>query len=1066
MSGIGARHLKRSTLALSVFAAVSLACAPAMANDGVNDTLTSNDGKANAKIHAKNSASNLVNNPATNPADNTQVAIQKTTQEATQTTTQENTEPLQDFRLYTPEQIENRLKAASQDGSFYRTADNARLGDDTELPSVSNLPAVPNLSSDAAGVMSAESRTNSVQIKQQLEQPVEQQSTQAEQPQTHIFESSAPISRIGSTDAPLGLDVAAITEIPTPDTLTTLGVADETSQTGLDPNAYIPNYERTNAQKSEPVIEVDEIKQDGVLKKLYDRVFNDGVSSVPKLGVHFYTVSDEPNAQANAENLGNSDNSDSLIKLKRSELKQEPYANIKAALGEMTADSVADFRSALPRLAQAVRAAARAVGYYDVQMRIAKAGAGEVNIIIDDVGEPVRVAAQVMEVRGDGAHDEAYQEAVSKAILQENDVFNHGKYTQSKSAIEDVSGEHGYFDGRWLNSSADVVLPDNIADVSLVYDTGTQYEFDNVVFFTFDDETRELTTDPDKLPVKPELLKKLVTFQMGDAYNRTTTRNLSNSLLATGYFNAVNTEIILPLQTQEENGIAFESARDKTGNQASANADSSAQNLDSNLGVNLGMNLDANSNANQNTDPNSTLPDGAQMVDLGDGVSAIASPIEFSTSQVIQDKLALVSKKATQLYNSPDDRLLAIDSSSKNTSILGRISDAVSHVAKMILPDESGDELPQLDGEPPVLANKKTAQQVYEDKKVPLYVFVMADKPRDAQIGVGWGTDTGARLTTKFEHNLVNRNGLQIGSDIRLSEDRKGVDLYASHPLTHPLNDKLNATLSYDDETIDKGEGSFDLRSRTLKQSIGRNIVNENGWNRSYWLRYRLDELETGAPIESWGDLPVKFLDGKPTQEAVLLGGSLSKTVADNLANPMRGYRQYYSLEAGSRQLMSDADMAIARAGIGGVYSFGDNAYGKNRAHQLIGSVNAGYLWADNFDDVPYKLRFFAGGDQSIRGYNYESLSPLSSSGYLTGGQALAVASGEYNYEIMQDVRLGVFADVGNAYDKNFSNDTKVGAGVGVRWASPVGQVRVDVATAVGEKDNPIKLHFFIGTPF
>lgn len=158
--------------------------------------------------------------------------------------------------------------------------------------------------------------------------------------------------------------------------------------------------------------------------------------------------------------------------------------------------------------------------------------------------------------------------------------------------------------------------------------------------------------------------------------------------------------------------------------------------------------------------------------------------------------------------------------------------------------------------------------------------------------------------------------------------------------------------------------------------------------------------------------------------------------------------------------------MAIVRADLGGVYSFGDNAYGKNRAHQLVGGVNLGYLWADDFSAVPYKLRFFAGGDRSIRGYNHESLSPFSDKGYLLGGQVLAVASGEYNYEVLEGLRLAAFADVGSAYDKQFSNDTKVGAGLGLRWASPVGQVRVDVATGVGEVDHPIKLHFFIGTPF
>jgi len=85
--------------------------------------------------------------------------------------------------------------------------------------------------------------------------------------------------------------------------------------------------------------------------------------------------------------------------------------------------------------------------------------------------------------------------------------------------------------------------------------------------------------------------------------------------------------------------------------------------------------------------------------------------------------------------------------------------------------------------------------------------------------------------------------------------------------------------------------------------------------------------------------------------------------------------------------------------------------------------------------------------------------------GYLVGGQVLAVGSTEYNYEFKPGLRGAVFADVGNAYDTNFEADTKLGLGFGVRWASPVGMVRVDLAAGVLEDSIPVRLHFFIGSP-
>ena len=831
---------------------------------------------------------------------------------------------------------------------------------------------------------------------------------------TTLTDVSSVVSYIDGKQSPLGLDIQAITKLPT---LQDAANPDTHSPTGINPQAYIPQYEQTQDVQTLPEYQIDEPKQAGVFQKFYNRLFNDGVERVPMVKAHIYYAPKPDGLTVKSTDV------ETLEQINRKMSKQEPYANIKSTLQDMTAQSVADFRGAIPRIRQAVNTAARAVGYYELDFSITKAAAGEINVIIHHLGEPVRIDSQVLDVRGQGANDGAYQQAISSIALKQGDIFHHGKYEAGKAAIVDVSGEKGYFDSQWLNSSVDVILPDNIADVSLVYDTGEQYTFDDVVFFTFDPINKKLTTDPDKLPVKPELLKKLVTFNLGDAYNRTATRNLSNSLLATGYFNAVNTEVVLPSQVKDD-GIAFESTADEEVK--------------------------------------------SEVVDLGDGVSANIAPIEFTTSQAVADKLALVAQKAQQLYNAPEDRLLITDDKPKSKNILGRISDAISQIAKLILPDESDDILPKLeDGQAiTTLQGRKTGQDVYKDKKVPLYIFVMADKPRDAELGMGWGSDSGTRFIAKFTHNLINKKGMQAGADVRWSQNEKGIHTYLTRPYTHPLNDKLKASLSYKEESVGQGVGNFALSAKTLETGLSRNRIQDGGYTHTYSLRYRLDELETHAPREVWQDLPVQFLNGKPTQEALLAGYAISKTVADNLVSPMRGYRQYYSLEAGAKGVLTDTNMAIAKLGVSGVVSFGDNHYGKDRAHQLIGGLHGGYIWAKDFDAVPYKLRFFAGGDQSIRGYSYQSLSPLSDKGYLTGGQSLLVGSAEYNYEIMKDLRLGVFADVGNAYDKHFKNDTKIGAGVGLRWASPVGQVRIDVAKGVGEENSPIKLHFFIGTPF
>lgn len=824
---------------------------------------------------------------------------------------------------------------------------------------------------------------------------------------------------------------------------------------GIDPNAYLPAYDNSHIAPV-AVITTDtdntpkKPKAPSLPQRLYNRLFNDGVAGLSRLSAKVYLTQSaaqtsptdtlktdhfHPETAWHYENpLTNSLSQYSQHELILADNKQQPFKNIIAALENITQESVNDFQIALPRLREAVDEAARAVGYYEVQFYLKNADNGRVEVIVYDLGNPTHIASQAIDIRGEGANFFAFEEIQEKAP-KIGETFNHGDYETTKAKINATQAEYGFFDGRWLNHSADVILPDGIADVSLVYDSGQQYAFDEVIFFTLD-ETGNFTTDPDKLPVEINLLKKMVTFQAGEPFNRSAITKLSNHLSATRYFNTANIDAVYPnaYDNDQDNAISFAQEQ------------------------------------NQNsTKPTNTPTDDTTMVlDNQNNITAEVSPIDFSPSQAMLDKLNLVSAKAKRLLNSPDNRIL--DESKKGTdSLLGQISHAVSHLATKILPDESDDDKPLLPiGTTPSLTNKKTPKMVHQDKKVPLYVFVTADKPKNAQLGIGWGSDTGARLTARLENHLINRQGFQAGADLALSKRLHGVNLFFSRPLSHPVNDKLTANFKYLEQKIDQGTSGFDLSTKTLEQGLSRTIIKENDWHQIYTLRYRLDALNTKAPKETWQDLPVNFVASKENQEVVLAGAAISRVVQNAVTAPTWGYRQYHAIEVGSQALRSDTNLAILRTNLGAMASFGDNIWGQKRAHQLIGKLDLGYIWADNFELVPYKLRFFAGGDNSLRGYSYESLSPISPAGYLLGGQALAIGSLEYNYEILENIRVALFTDFGNAYDKKFQNDTKIALGLGVRWASPVGVVRADIAKGVGDdkKETPIKLHFLIGLPF
>ncbi len=830
-------------------------------------------------------------------------------------------------------------------------------------------------------------------------------------------------------------------------------IEDQNSE--LNPEDYLPDYQAATdtdavtegvaeSNKSDPLAR----NEGGLVKRLYSRLFNGGVAALPRVETTVYLQQEA------------SDNTTSQTpSLIEADEDIQPINNIKAALDDTTIESVTDFTAALPRLRETALNAAKAVGYYDITLKLRQPDANNIEVIIEKLGEPVIVASRIVDIRGEGSEQDEFVALENNAPPAEGEVFNHRVYKNSKVALEALSRTYGFFDQNWLNKSVDIILPDNTADVSLVYDTGARYDFDDIVFFTYDKTSGTLTRDPDKLPVELPLLRQLLSFKEGDPFYRPDVTKLSNDLAATRYFNTINVESILPPDdASARSTLAFDNAPN-TGEIAE---DSELDNdvIDGNGSMpsnESGSNrLDDRS---QNISAESTDSVTAESMSANSGATvdqADIAPIEFQVDEQTQAKLQAIKDKADRLSSLPNDRVLD-EKAEKAENFLGKISDSISNIAEKIFPEE--ESILDENFVPPTLANRITPDEVLVNKKVPLYVFVSASKPRDAQVGLGYGTDTGVRATAKIDNNLVNRKGYQAGAEAEVSRINKSITVYGSRPWKHPLNDKLDARVTYEEEVIDQGEGNFDLSTNTIEASLARNIRKESGWNKSYSVRYRLDELKTGVNEADLEDLPVRFTSSSPTQQALLFGYGINKTSVNNTINPTSGYRQYYGVEAGSENALSDTDLAIVRAGVSGIYSFGED-----NKHQVLGSVNTGYIWADNFFDVPYKLRFFAGGDQSIRGYDYESLSPLEN-GYLTGGQILAVGSAEYNYEFRPGFRGALFTDIGNAYDKDFKTDTKVGVGVGIRWASPVGVVRVDVAAGVTEESIPVRLHFFIGSP-
>ena len=129
---------------------------------------------------------------------------------------------------------------------------------------------------------------------------------------------------------------------------------------------------------------------------------------------------------------------------------------------------------------------------------------------------------------------------------------------------------------------------------------------------------------------------------------------------------------------------------------------------------------------------------------------------------------------------------------------------------------------------------------------------------------------------------------------------------------------------------------------------------------------------------------------------------------------------------------------------------------------RIIFRGEVGTTWKDDFNALPPSVRFFAGGDTSVRGYEYESLGPTDTDGEVIGGSSLAVASVEYEHPIVPRWSVAAFVDSGDAFDDS-SFETNTGVGVGFRWQSPLGPIRVDVAKPFDGDDRGARLHISLG---
>ena len=314
-------------------------------------------------------------------------------------------------------------------------------------------------------------------------------------------------------------------------------------------------------------------------------------------------------------------------------------------------------------------------------------------------------------------------------------------------------------------------------------------------------------------------------------------------------------------------------------------------------------------------------------------------------------------------------------------------------------------------------------------------VWVQERDPRRIAFGVGYSSDTGARIQAEYRQlNFLDR-GLQIGARVKLETRARsiGADLY------FPTNAQ-----GYRDRLVAKAE------NETIQGTEVDKFVFTAGRAR------KRGDVETDVSLSYIAEEErINGADSKSLQ-AVTANWSYTLRRTNDPLFPTKGY--LLNVQVGGAPGVLVAEQTFLRL------------YGKFVRYLELGDTGvltlrgeAGFVRANGTSDVPSDYLFRTGGDRTVRGYAYQSLG-IRQGNAVTGGRALAVASAEYTRWLTDDWGAAVFVDTGNAADRFGGFEVKTGVGIGARWRSPIGPLNLDVAQGLDE--GKLRLHFSVGLAF
>jgi len=322
-----------------------------------------------------------------------------------------------------------------------------------------------------------------------------------------------------------------------------------------------------------------------------------------------------------------------------------------------------------------------------------------------------------------------------------------------------------------------------------------------------------------------------------------------------------------------------------------------------------------------------------------------------------------------------------------------------------------------------------------QPSRVPVQVDLVENKSQKLGLGIGMSTDTGPRILLDHRDlNFLDR-AWRLGSTLKLDQKQQTLSSNLQFPPNaQGYRDSLNAQM---ERTDISGEVTQKLVTGAKRAFVHEKTENAFGIN--YFIETQSVQGSTSArnstlsPFYSW-----------------------TLRNVDDLLYPSSGYLLNFKTDVAARTLLSDQDFLRGHGRAVYFHPFGPR-------DQLILHGELGIVAARSRDGIPSDFLFRTGGDQTVRGYAYQSLG-VTQGLAIVGGRYLALASAEYVHWLTPAWGVAVFIDGGNAADTPSSLKPVYGYGSGARWKSPVGPLNLDLA--YGQLEQKLRLHFSVGFNF